>query len=135
MSATEAIYVGTVAAVSSAPVLVGRGFARLRSRRAHRAALLAIVAVSLGIGAWAYVERASGVPDSRALIGASIATMFVGLLPLTVYFEVGFWVRSRIALAVFVLVAAVPLIFYGFIALLAVSTYTECTAGQYECPI
>lgn len=133
MGAVQDTFVG--AAISSAPVLAGRLVARRGIRRGHLAALVVIATASLAIGVWAYAEHFPEVPDSRALVGGVLAAVFVGLLPLTAYFEIGFWVRSRIALLIVVAVTAVPLLCYGFVVLLIVSSFTNCTAGQYECPI
>lgn len=122
------------AGVIAIPLTAGRLTARLGGW-AHACALAVILALSAGIGTGAYLQHASEVPPSRAQIGAAVAAVFAGLLPLLAYFEVGYWLRSRIALALIAISTAVPLLYYGFVAAFAVADLTNCTAGQYECPI
>jgi hypothetical protein len=121
--------------VSAIPIVAGICTARLARPRTHAIALAGIATLSLMIAAGTLAGHASDVSVSEALIGAMIAGVFGSAIPLTVYFELGYRVRSRVALACCWLISAVPLSFYVFIVLFIVVAQTRCAPHQYECPV
>jgi len=120
---------------SAIPIAAGISSARLARRRVQAIALTVIATLSLIFGAWVFSEHAGDVSVGRALIGATIAAVFVGAIPLTVYFELGYRLRSRFALLCCWVIGAGPLYFYAIILLFAVVAMTQCRPNQYECPI
>jgi hypothetical protein len=121
--------------VSAIPILAGICMAHLARRRAHAIALAGIATLSLMIGAGTLAGHASNVSVPEALIGAMIAGVFGSAIPLTVYFELGYRVRSRVALVCCWLIGTVPLSFYVIIVLFIVVAQTRCAPNQYECPV
>jgi hypothetical protein len=144
--------------VSTVPILAGMGAARLAGRphlapagqtrhatlratwllarrRAHPIALLCIAALSAALGYATFTGHSSEVSASQALLGAVIAGLFGAALPLAVYFELGYWVRSRAALVICWLAGAIPLFWYAVIVFLMVTAKIDCRPEQYECPL
>jgi len=119
---------------SAIPMAFGIYLARRAGRRVHITGLALIATLSVIFGALVFFEHASDVSVGRALIGAAIAAVFAGVIPLTVYFELGYRLGSRFALLCCWVIGAGPLYFYGIILLLIIVTQTQCTPHQYECP-
>lgn len=120
---------------SAIPLAAGIGLARLARRKVHAIALTVIAALSLVFGGWVFSEHTGNVSVGRALTGAMIAAVFLGAIPLTVYFELGYRVRSRFALLCCWVIGSGSLYFYAIILLLVVVTQVQCAPHQYECPI
>jgi hypothetical protein len=121
--------------VSTIPIVAGSYTARLAKRKAHMIALTAIAIVSLAIAAGTLAGHVSGLSFWEATIGALIAGAFGSALPLTAYFELGYRLRSRAALACCWLIGAVPLSVYLIVVIFMVAAQTRCAPNQYECPV
>jgi hypothetical protein len=121
------------AAFTLVPVLAGHATARMTGRLGHAIALGAIAALSFGAGLWAYEGRLAGVPQSQALSGGLTAGITLAFLPLLVFFELGYWLRSRIALGVVWAVLAAPSMVYGVLLLWSVERTVQCAPAETEC--
>jgi hypothetical protein len=120
---------------SAIPIVAGIYTARRARRRAHVIALTGIATLSFIIGVGTLAGHASGVSLPEAIIGAIIAGVFGSAAPLTVYFELGYRVRSRVALVCCWVIGAAPLAVYATIVLFIVAAQTHCAPNQYECPV
>jgi hypothetical protein len=123
------------ALVTLVPILVGVIIRSLRLRWAHAVVLIAIAALSLALGVAAFAQHSSEVRAARALAGAAIAGVLGSLVPLAVYFELGYRTRSKIVTVVCWLVSVIPFYYYAIILVLTVADLTNCRPGQYECPV
>ncbi|SRR5581483_8422989 len=118
---------GAVAAGASAA-----GAKRVDRRVAFGVALAAGAALALVTAG----ERAAGVHEGALIAGVAIAAVFVAILPLIAYYELGrAMLGHRVVLAVLWLLSLVPLYFYLFFAWLAVAAKVSCPPGAYECPV
>jgi hypothetical protein len=131
MNRAAVVFMVVLACASGLPVLLGRVLAHRGGRRAHLLALLGVIAISGAIAVYMFGTRAGGVPDSRALTGASIALLFLGLAPLTFYIELGYRTRSRIVVALCWALSLAPLAVYAFFVWLEIYGYVDCTAAEY----
>jgi hypothetical protein len=122
-----------VLGVTLVPVLAGR-LTRMKLRgRARLLAPAAIVLLSVALGVCVYVGRAAGVPVSQALLGAAVATLLIGLVPLFLFYGIGYVVRSRVGAAVCWVVSSLPVLTYGLIVAFMVAGTVSCPPGAYEC--
>jgi hypothetical protein len=121
--------------VSAIPLAAGSYAARLTRRRAHLIALTGIAILSLAIAAETLSDRVGGRSFWEAILGATIAGIFGVAMPLTTYFELGYRVRSRAALACCWLLGALPLSVYLFVVSFIVVAQIRCAPHQYECPV
>jgi hypothetical protein len=121
---------------ASVIALIAGGYAaRQARRRAHLVALTAIATVSLTIAAATLSGHVSGRSFWEAMVGAMIAGVFGSAIPLTAYFELGYRVRSRVALTCCWLLGALPLSIYLIVVTFIVVAQTRCAPHQYECPV
>lgn len=93
-----------------------------------------VVLVSAAIGVLAYLTRVPDVNSSRALGGAAIA-LAASLVPLSIYYAIGRLIKHAMTMLGVWLVSLLPLYYYAVVALIVVSASTQCTPGQYDCPL
>jgi hypothetical protein len=122
------------ATVTALAAIGGSVTSRSKHRREWMAALCWIALPSLLVGLLGFVTHAPDVSGSRALEGAGIAAV-ASLFALTLYYIAGRFIGPLLALFAFWLVSLVPLYYVWFLAGIAVATFTQCTPGQYECPV
>jgi hypothetical protein len=122
-------------AVTAVPVLAGRLVRRRLARRGRLIALAALLLVCAGIGVWGCLETSAGVPSGQAVTAGLVAGIGLGLLPLGVFYAIGYGVRSAPAAVIAWFVASLPVACYAFVVLFGLIATQDCSPGQYECPV
>ncbi len=120
---------------SPATLIAGRWIAAQTETPALTCGAIMVAAIAVGCGGVVYLDRGQSVSSARALIGAVIAAVFLGTLPPALFLRWGFRMESRRALAVFWLVAVVPLAIYVLAVTVEVEKLSMCLPHAYECPI
>ena len=119
-----------VALGSATPILIGHLLARWGGRRGHGFGLALVVLASLAIALVELLGRAPDVPVSRALTGASIAALLLGLLPLSLCFELGYRFPWRLVLVGLWLLSLIPIAVYVLFMGLWVYGFVDCTTTE-----
>lgn len=102
------------------------------AKRLIPAALVAVITVTVGVVA--YLGHAPGVSTGRAIGGAVVAVL-ASVLPLSLYWAAGRFVRDLVDLVLAWLASLAPLYIYAVIESLIVVAYTQCGPGSSECPL
>ncbi len=124
-----------VLVATAVPVLAGRLARRRLERRGRLIALGVLFALCAGIGVWGCLGTSASVPSGQALPAGLIAGIGLGLLPLGVFYAIGYGLRSAAVTAVAWFVASLPIAFYAFVVLFGLIATQDCSPGQYECPV
>jgi hypothetical protein len=120
--------------VSPAPIVAGAIVASdATTGRAQEIIGIAIFSAVFGASTFGVNVEEAGF--GRALLGALIAAFLVGVVPVAIYFELGYRIRSRAGLAVCWVITVAPLVVYLALALFLVARIGGCAPMQYECPI
>ena len=97
---------------------------------------MAVAGVALGfaVGLVVYVEHPAYVPDSRALVGAAIAAVFLTAVPLGAYYMLTLRARRLLPILAWLAVSIIPLCFYGFVGTVVVLQHAQCPVNDQACP-
>jgi hypothetical protein len=123
------------AAVALIAVVLGRAARDEAAGWASRRLIALAVAMTLFATVAAILSIEPDVPAGRAAGGVVISGICLGLLPVTVYYTVGYWVRPWWLLVPGLAALAVGTFFYLFFGLLIVADATVCTPDAHECPL
>lgn len=120
--------------VSPAPIIAG-AIAAVSAPTGRAREIMGIAIFSALFGASTFGVNVEEAGVGRALLGALIAAFLVGVVPVAIYFELGYRIRSRVWLAVWWVITLAPMVVYVWLALFLVARVGGCAPMQYECPI
>ena len=134
MEPEEVLFVVAPALVSLVPTLAGI-LERTRAR-AGPGGVLAGMLISVPVVVLLVDSHARGVSTSDFILGLLLGTVFIGLLPAFLYYNLGQGMAGRLGwLALVWLLSQVPLWFYVFFLVIATLDLTHCPPDAYECPL
>jgi Na+/H+ antiporter NhaD/arsenite permease-like protein len=97
--------------------------------------LALVVVIAVVVAAVVASDPDPEVSGGAVAKGVAIAAVGLAALPLLAYYALGRFTPNRVVVGVVWLVSLVPAGIYVIVVALVVAGYTQCSAGENDCPI
>ena len=123
------------AAVALLATVLGRAARDESARWASRRLVVPAAAMFVVAGGLAILGVEPEVSSGDAFAGVLVSAVFLGLVPIAVYYSTGYFVRPWWLLVPALIALMVGTFFYLFFGLLLVADLVYCGPDAYECPL